>query len=106
MSIQGTIVVVAALLPFAAVVGLLWLARMIREKRDADGARQIILTDAIHRELGAVAAPVGGGAGRGAGRCGCGCRFTARKPWASSPGSPTTSSGDSTARIHRRCVWC
>lgn len=58
MSIQGTIVVVAALLPFAAVVGLLWLARMIREKRDADVARQIILTDAIHRELGAVAAPV------------------------------------------------
>jgi hypothetical protein len=58
MSIQGAIVVAAALLPFAAVVGLLWLARVIREKRDADVARQIILTDAIHRELGAVAAPV------------------------------------------------
>jgi len=58
MSIQDGIVVVAALLPFAAVVGLLWLARVIRDKRDAGIARQIVLTDAIHRELGAVAAPV------------------------------------------------
>jgi hypothetical protein len=58
MSIEGGIVAVAALLPFAAVVGLLWLARVIREKRDAGIARQIRLTDAIHRELGAVAAPV------------------------------------------------
>lgn len=58
MSIQEGIVVVAALAPFAAVAGLLWLARVIGNKRDAGIARQIVLTDAIHRELGAVAAPV------------------------------------------------
>jgi hypothetical protein len=57
MSIQWGIVIVAALLPFAAVAGLLWLARVIRERRDAAVARQIMLTDAIHRELGAAAAP-------------------------------------------------
>jgi hypothetical protein len=57
MSIQWGIVTVAALLPFAAVVGLLWLARVIHEKREARVARQIMLTDAIHRELGAAAAP-------------------------------------------------
>lgn len=58
MNIQEGIVVVAALAPFAAVAGLLWLARVIGNKRDAGIARQIVLTDAIHRELGAVAAPV------------------------------------------------
>jgi hypothetical protein len=57
MSIQWGIVTVAALLPSAALVGLLWLARVIREKREAGVARQIMLTDAIHRELGAAAAP-------------------------------------------------
>ena len=57
MNIEWGIVTVAALLPFAALVGLLWLARVIREKREAGVARQIMLTDAIHRELGAAAAP-------------------------------------------------
>jgi hypothetical protein len=57
MTIEWGIVTVAALLPFAALVGLLWLARVIREKREAGVARQIMLTDAIHRELGAAAAP-------------------------------------------------
>lgn len=57
MSTPGVMVIVTALLPFAAVGGLLWLARVIRGKREAGIARQIALTDAIHRELGAVAAP-------------------------------------------------
>jgi hypothetical protein len=58
MSIQSVFVVVAAVLPFAAVAGLLWLAGVVRDKRAAGIARQIALTDAIHRELGAAAAPV------------------------------------------------
>lgn len=57
MSIQLGIVTVTALLPFAAVAGLMWLARVLHERRNADVARQIALTDAIHRELGAAAAP-------------------------------------------------
>ncbi len=58
MSIQSGIALGMALTPFAAVVGLLWLARVARERREAGVWRQIALTDAIHRELGAVAAPV------------------------------------------------
>jgi hypothetical protein len=57
MSIQWGIVIVTALMPFAAVVGLLWVTRGIAARREARVARQIMLTDAIHRELGAVAAP-------------------------------------------------
>ncbi|MGH7316505.1 MAG: hypothetical protein ACREJS_09630 [Candidatus Rokuibacteriota bacterium] len=57
MSIEWVSMTVTALLPFAAVGGLLWLARVIGERRDARVARQIALTDAIHRELGAAAAP-------------------------------------------------
>jgi hypothetical protein len=57
MSAQETLVVATALIPFAAVAGLLWLARVLRERREAAIARQIALTDAIHRELGAAAAP-------------------------------------------------
>jgi hypothetical protein len=57
MNIQWWLVAVTAALPFAAVAGLLWLARVIGERREAAKARQIMLTDAIHRELGAVAAP-------------------------------------------------
>ena len=58
MSIQSILVAVTAVLPVAAVAGLLWLAGVIREGRAAGIARQIALTDAIHRELGAAAAPV------------------------------------------------
>jgi hypothetical protein len=58
MSIQWGIAMVMALVPFVAVVGLLWLTRVIREKREAGVARQIALTDTIHRELGAAVAPV------------------------------------------------
>lgn len=57
MSIQWGIVIVTVLMPFAAVAGLLWVTRVFAERREARVARQIMLTDAIHRELGAVAAP-------------------------------------------------
>ena len=39
-------------------IGWLWLAERARARRNARHARQIALTDAIHRELGAVAAPL------------------------------------------------
>lgn len=58
MSIQWGIAMAMMAAPFALVMGLLWLTRVIREKREAGVVRQIALTDAIHRELGAVAAPV------------------------------------------------
>jgi hypothetical protein len=47
-----------ALLPVLALVGLLGLANRIQRERAEAVARQIRLTDAIHREFGAVAAPV------------------------------------------------
>lgn len=46
-----------ALTPFVAVIGLLRLADHVVRRRAARYARQIALTDAIHRELGAAAAP-------------------------------------------------
>ena len=46
-----------AVTPFFAIVALLRLVDRIARRRDAALARQIALTDAIHRELGAVAAP-------------------------------------------------
>jgi hypothetical protein len=49
--------IAVALLPFAVVVGLLWLSGVIQRRRENILARQVELTDAIHRELGAVAAP-------------------------------------------------
>jgi hypothetical protein len=45
------------LLPFLAVWGLLALAGSRERRREARVFRQIALTDAIHREMGAVAAP-------------------------------------------------
>jgi len=57
MSGEGMLAVAIAVIPFAAVAGLLWLARVLRERREAAIVRQIALTDAIHRELGAAAAP-------------------------------------------------
>jgi len=47
-----------ALLPFAAVVALLRVSDAVARRRDVRVACQIALTNAIHRELGAVAAPV------------------------------------------------
>jgi hypothetical protein len=53
-ALPGIAVVLA---PFAVIVGLLRLADRTAERRDARYARQIELTDAIHRELGAIVAP-------------------------------------------------
>lgn len=50
--------IVIASIPFLAVIALLRLADRISVRRDAVIGRQIALTDAIHRELGAVTAPV------------------------------------------------
>jgi len=43
--------------PLGVIVGLLRLTEGIARRREASFARQIALTDAIHRELGAAAAP-------------------------------------------------
>jgi hypothetical protein len=47
-----------ALVPFAIVVGLLVVSTRVERARTARLARQTAVTDAIHRELGAVVAPV------------------------------------------------
>lgn len=49
--------VLLGLMPIAVVAGLLWIAEQRRRSADARVALQIRVTDAIHRELGAVAAP-------------------------------------------------
>jgi len=58
MSMQTGITVMAALAPFVGVWALMELVRRIGLRREARIHRQIALTDAIHRELGAAAAPV------------------------------------------------
>jgi len=57
MSLETETTIMIALIPFLAIWGLLRLARAIERRRDTCVARQIALTDAIHRELGADAAP-------------------------------------------------
>jgi hypothetical protein len=47
-----------ALVPFAVVIGLLALSTRREHARAARMARQTAVTEAIHRELGAVVAPV------------------------------------------------
>lgn len=47
-----------ALTPFLVVIALLRLADFVSAWSEASHARQIALTNAIHRELGAVGAPV------------------------------------------------
>ena len=47
----------AAATPFLVVGGLLWFTDRVRGRREARIARQIALTNAIHWELGAAAAP-------------------------------------------------
>jgi hypothetical protein len=49
--------IAVALVPFAVTGALLWLSAEIARRREMARVRQIELTDAIHRELGAVAAP-------------------------------------------------
>jgi len=53
-----TTVLVVLALPLGGVVTLLLLVRRLEHLRGARIARQVALTDAIHRELGAVVAPV------------------------------------------------
>jgi len=57
MNLETETTIMIALLPFLAVWALLDLSRRIQRRREEWVARQIALTDAIHRELGAVAAP-------------------------------------------------
>jgi hypothetical protein len=57
MSVDTDVAIGIALIPFLAVWGLLAFSSRVARARDARVARQIALTDAIHRELGAVAAP-------------------------------------------------
>jgi hypothetical protein len=57
MSVDTEVAVMIALIPFLAVWGLLALSGRVTRAREVRVARQIVLTDAIHRELGAVAAP-------------------------------------------------
>jgi hypothetical protein len=47
-----------AVSPFAVLGGLLWVMNRVQARRAECIARQIALTDEIHRELGAAAAPV------------------------------------------------
>ncbi|HXJ79755.1 MAG TPA: hypothetical protein VMS64_13870 [Candidatus Methylomirabilis sp.] len=49
--------IVVAAIPLGVVVGLLRLVDWRQERRDECHARQVMLTDAIHREMGAAAAP-------------------------------------------------
>lgn len=57
MSLQTETTMVMALIPFLTVWALLEVTRRIQRRREDRVARQIALTDAIHRELGAAAAP-------------------------------------------------
>lgn len=45
-------------IPFVAVGAVLMVVERLQNRRDSERDRQIMLTDAIHWELGAVAAPV------------------------------------------------
>jgi hypothetical protein len=50
--------VLVALAPFLLIAALLRVVDHVGRRRDARCARQIAVTDAIHREMGAVVAPV------------------------------------------------
>jgi hypothetical protein len=57
MSLETEMTIMIALIPFLAVWGLLRIAGAMERRRQGCVSRQIALTDAIHRELGAAAAP-------------------------------------------------
>jgi hypothetical protein len=57
MSVQTAVAILFALVPVAAIWGLLEWANRVTRRREATIGRQIALTDALHRELGAVVAP-------------------------------------------------
>lgn len=50
--------IAAIVVPPAVVVALLMLVTSVQRTREEAAARQVAVTDAIHRELGAVVAPV------------------------------------------------
>jgi hypothetical protein len=50
--------IVVTVLPFLAIAALLLLSQRMQRRRAERTARQVAVTDAIHRELGAVVAPV------------------------------------------------
>jgi hypothetical protein len=54
---QVTVGIAMALVPFLAIAGLLALSEHLRRREEVRVNRQIAVTDALHRELGAVAAP-------------------------------------------------
>ena len=51
------LVLAATAAPFLGIASVFWLVGAVRERRRRAIARQIALTDEIHRELGAAAAP-------------------------------------------------
>ncbi len=51
------LVLAATAAPFLGIASVFWLVGAMRERRRRAIARQIALTDEIHRELGAAAAP-------------------------------------------------
>ena len=57
MSLETETTIMIALIPFLAVWGLLRVAQAVERRRERCVSRQIALTDAIHRGLGAAAAP-------------------------------------------------
>ncbi len=56
MDIIGSLMVAAV--PVVGIIGLLWLSERLRARREVGRHLQISVTDAVHRALGAVAAPV------------------------------------------------
>jgi hypothetical protein len=57
MSLETELTIMITLIPLLAVWGLLQVAGAVERGRQRCVSRQIALTDAIHRELGAAAAP-------------------------------------------------
>jgi hypothetical protein len=55
LALLGVIASIA--IPFAVIIGLLVLAERVQAAQAACVARQVAVTDAIHRELGAAVAP-------------------------------------------------
>ena len=56
--VETGLAMVAMSIPFLAIWTMLTVMNHVVRRRDACIARQIALTDAIHRELGAAAAPI------------------------------------------------
>ena len=56
MHIIGSLIV--ASVPVAGIIALLWLSERLRARREVGRRLQISVTEAVHRALGAVAAPL------------------------------------------------